>query len=142
MSPWLLLFLACALLLYLFVILPLVRDENPLGRLVVVAPTLHITLKGGHTRKGVVAVVRRWERGWNGTTGEQRGTPDAKGRLTLPPATVRSWAARVVPHEPSTEQFLFVVLREEGQEHVEEEPSWTHMHFSYDDLPLELAITL
>lgn len=142
MSPWLLVFLAGALALYLLVFLPLVRDENPLGREVVVAPTLQITLQGHHTRRKVVAVVRRWERGWNGSTGEQRVVPDKKGRAELPTASVRSWAARVVPHEPATEQFVYLVLKDDDGERQEEEPAWTHMHFSYDDHPLELKIKL
>jgi len=142
MSPWLLLFLACALALYLLVILPLSSDENLLGRRVVVAPTLRVTLQGHHTKRKVVAVVRRWERGWNGTTGEQRVEHDGDGDLEFPPATIKSWAARVVPHKPVTEQWLHVVLRDGEGERLEPEAVWTTFYLSYEDRPLELKVKL
>ncbi len=138
----LLVFLAGAIALYLLVVLPLTWDENPLGRVVVVAPTLDATLAPAKKRQRVVAVVRRWERGWNGTKGEQRCEPDAEGRIHFPPATVKSWAARVVPHEPVTEQWLYVVTREGGEEVEDPEPLWEHLHRSYEDHPLELRIKL
>jgi hypothetical protein len=151
----LLVFLAGAIALYLLVVLPLTWDENPLGKVVVVAPTLDATLAPAKKRQRVVAVVRRWERGWNGTKGEQRcepdahgpppappRPPDAEGRIHFPPATVKSWAARVVPHEPVTEQWLYVVTREGGEEVEDPEPLWEHLHRSYEDHPLELRIKL
>lgn len=142
MSPWLLLFLAGALALYLLVVLPLSADENPLGRTVVVAPTLDVTVAQGRKAQRMTALVRRWERGWNGTKGEQRAVPDADGRVHFPAVTVRSWAARVVPHEVMTEQRLHIVQAVDGVEAVAAAPVWEHVHRSYADHPLQLKLRL
>lgn len=71
------------------------------GGLVLSSPLRGVLVAGDGSGVPGVTVVRRWEWGWNGRTGEEVTVTDGEGRFEFGTVTGRSLSARIAPHEPS-----------------------------------------